>query len=248
MSESEETKNKKAEGAAKHKDPKRRRNRWIAVGVIVVVVVIAGVGLMKWHDTPGFCGAICHTPMDAYVATYTEGNVDKYGNDLDATQSKGMMSRLHEELKKGDGTSAASCIDCHEPSVGEQVTEGMHWVTGNVETAGENKKGDTILESRSFDQLTAARGAKYSEQLCLKSGCHVNADGSDMQRSDLVKATAGLSRTRNPHVAQHGELACETCHKGHSQSINYCSQCHTDAPIPEGWLSWSEAKEKGLVK
>lgn len=236
---------KKNEAGQASPQPKRHKKLYIALGVVAVVVV-AGLGFNAWHSTPQFCDAICHTPMDAYVPTYTDGNVDKYGNDLDETQSMGMMSHLHEVTQTADGKSAASCIDCHEPTIGEQVTEGMHWVTGNVQVAGENKKGDTILTSRSFDQLTEARGAN-AEAFCLKSGCHVNADGSDMQRSDLVAATADLSATRNPHLAQHGELPCGTCHKGHSQSVNYCSQCHTDAPIPEGWVSYTEAAERGIL-
>ncbi len=227
--------------------PKRKtKKRWAVVGIVAAVLIVAGVGFNAWHNTPEFCGAICHNPMDAYVPTYTTGTVDKYGNDLTETESLGMMSRLHEVTLKDDGTSAATCIDCHVPSLDEQITEGMHWATGNVQTAGENKKGDALLENRSFAQLTEARGSN-AEALCLRSGCHVNPDGTDMQRSDLIAATAGLSDTRNPHLAQHGQLDCGTCHKGHSQSVNYCSQCHTDAPIPEGWLSYSEASQKGLV-
>jgi hypothetical protein len=226
--------------------PKRsHKKRWIA-GAVVAVAVVAGFGFNAWHETPGFCNAICHDPMDAYVETYTQGTSDKYGNDLTEEQSLGMMSRLHEVTLNEDGSSAATCLDCHVPSLGEQVTEGIHWATGNVETAGENAKGQDILESRTFAQLTEARGSN-SEALCLKSGCHTNPDGSDMQRSDLIAATTDLSDTRNPHLAQHGEIDCGTCHKSHSQSVNYCSQCHTDAPIPEGWLSYAEADEMGVL-
>lgn len=30
----------------------------------------------------------------------------------------------------------------------------------------------------------------------------------------------------NPHVNHNSELYCEDCHRGHSQGVNYCAQCH----------------------
>ena len=54
-----------------------------------------------------------------------------------------------------------------------------------------------------------------------------------MTRDDLIQATADMER--NPHVPQHGENQCSDCHKAHRASVNMCSQCHNDAPIPEGW-------------
>ena len=98
------------------------------------------------------------------------------------------------------------------------------------------------IETRDISELVAARGAE-DDEFCLNSGCHTNADGSVMTRDDLVALTADLSSTRNPHVAQHGEYSCTQCHKGHAQSVNYCSSCHSDAPIPEGWLSATDAKK-----
>lgn len=247
MSKDENTRELSSDAESGNKPrAKAKHNKIVAVVAVVVVVAVAAVGFNAWHATPEFCGAICHTPMDAYVFTYTEGNTDKYGNALDESQAKGMMAYMHKTVANESGNTAAACLDCHEPTIGEQVTEGIHWVTGDFEVAGENANGDVILYSRTYDQLTEARGSN-AEGLCLNSRCHVNADGSVMQRSDLEEATAELSATRNPHWAQHGAVDCGTCHKGHSQSLNYCSQCHEDAPIPEGWLSYYEAEQLGIV-
>ena len=30
----------------------------------------------------------------------------------------------------------------------------------------------------------------------------------------------------NPHSQHDGNLPCSECHKGHKQSVNYCSNCH----------------------
>ena len=67
---------------------------------------------------------------------------------------------------------------------------------------------------------------------------------NDRALKTLAALTAGLSDTRNPHLAQHGEVACSECHNAHSQSVNACSQCHSDAPIPDGWLSVSDYAAK----
>lgn len=34
------------------------------VGIVVVVLVIAGIGAFAWHNTPGFCGTVCHDTMN----------------------------------------------------------------------------------------------------------------------------------------------------------------------------------------
>lgn len=211
---------------------KRPRKRGaIAAGVIAAVVLVAGVGLFVWHEQPSFCAAICHTPMDAYLDTYN-GSTDKYGNELDEQAKLGMMSYLHSEK------ASTTCLGCHVPTLGEQVSEGIGWVTGNYEVVGYNSSNQWILESKSLDQLTAAR-EKDGITFCLNEACHTNADGSVMTKDDLIALTA--DHKRNPHVAQHQELDCGTCHKAHEQSSNYCLKCHDDAPSPEGWADPADA-------
>ncbi|MDR0514431.1 MAG: cytochrome c3 family protein [Coriobacteriaceae bacterium] len=214
-----------AEAAAEDADeiaiPKKKKKKWpIVVGVIVVVLIAAGAGFWVWHEQPSFCNAICHVPMDPYNATYDaqagEPGVDKWGNDV--TNSSAMMVVVHKD-------AGEDCLACHVPSIGEQISEGMNWVTGNYLNP---------LEERDLDELTEARGIE-GEEFCLNSTCH------DITRDDLIEATADLKR--NPHVPQHGEVDCNQCHKAHRASINYCSQCHSDAPIPDGWLTSAQASK-----
>lgn len=230
-----------AESANKPTSRKKPRKLPIVIGTAAVVVAVAGAGFWTWHEQPSFCGAIGHTPMDAYLTTYETGAVDKYGNQVDDEGKTAMMSYLHKNV------ADATCLSCHTPVLTEQVTEGANWLTGNYYVAGENKAGDTVLQSRSLKDLTEASGTA-SEEFCLRSGCHVNADGSVMTRDDLVAATADLSETRNPHLSQHGDIDCGQCHKAHSQSVNYCSDCHDDAPIPDGWLTAEQAKETESIR
>ena len=213
---------------------KNRKKAPIVIGVVAAVVVVAGAGLYIWHDQPSFCNAICHTPMDPILHTYEaqpgEASTDKWGNTVD--NASGMLSSVHRVAGEQTGNSIV-CVSCHVPSIGEQVTEGMQWVTGGFSTVANSTYGN-VVEEKGLTQLVAARGVT-EEQFCLKSGCHVTSDGSTMTRDDLVAATSQY--TRNPHLQVHGETQCSDCHKAHRASVNMCSECHSDAPIPEGWIT-----------
>jgi hypothetical protein len=225
------------DGASEGKEvsPKRKNRRLpIIVGTVVVVLAIAGAGFWVWHEQPSFCGAICHTPMDSYLTTYnqeagTEG-VDKWGNTVENTDS--MLAVVHK-------SQGLTCLSCHTPVISEQITEGLGWISGNYSVV-QTETQQFVPTERNLTQLTAASGVA-SEQFCLKSGCHTNSDGSVMTRDDLVEKTSDMKR--NPHSQPHGEVACTECHKAHRASTVYCSKCHTDADIPDGWISYSESEK-----
>lgn len=212
------TEGEAAEAPAK----KKGKKKWpIVVGVVVVVLIAAGAGFWVWHEQPSFCNAICHTPMDGYNETYDQplntAGVDKWGNEVENTRS--MLAVTHKALGK-------TCMNCHVPTLSEQIGEGIGWVTGNYVFP---------LEERSLDDLVEARGLEDSDEFCLNEACH------NITRDDLIEATSDMKR--NPHVAQHGKVACSECHKAHRASVNYCSSCHSDADIPAGWLTAAEAKK-----
>ncbi len=207
--------------------PKKKGKKWpIVVGVVAVVLIAAGAGFWVWHEQPSFCNAICHTPMDPYNATYdqepnTQG-IDKWGNEVANTSS---MLCVSHKVSTEEGGAGATCMSCHVPTLSEQMSEGINWVTGNYIYP---------LEERDTDMLTEARGVE-GDSFCLNESCH------NLTRDDLVKATSGMEF--NPHVAQHGEQACSACHKAHRASVMYCTQCHSEAEVPEGWLSVAEANK-----
>lgn len=230
---------------AKAKKAKGGKKKWpIVLGVIVVVVIAAGAGFFVWHEQPSFCNAICHTPMDASVESYITGDQDKWGNDItDDAAKNSMMAYLHGH-SLSDG-STVNCLQCHKPSIGQQLTEGMHWVTGSYEVEGANAKGQTIPTERDMEALATGMGLEDEDQFCLNDSCHhVTDDGTEIKtRDDLIAATADLDPEYNPHQPQHGEYACSQCHKAHSQSVNYCTQCHSTAVVPDGWLNTTDAKK-----
>lgn len=195
--------------------------KWpIVVGTVALVFVVAGMGFWVWHEQPSFCAAICHTPMDPYVETYDqplgEAGVDKWGNEVVDTSS--MLAVAHK-------ASGKTCLDCHVPTLGEQMAEGASWVTGGY---------GVPLQEATLADLGAARGVA-SDEFCLNESCH------NLTRDDLANATAGM--TRNPHLAYHGDISCDSCHKAHRASVNYCTQCHADAETPAGWLTAKESTD-----
>lgn len=199
----------------------RRRRFAVIAGVVVAVLVVAGAGFFVWHEQPSFCAAICHTPMDAYLDTYEAdpqgAATDKWGNDV--ANASAMLSPVHAQANQ-------TCLDCHEPTLSEQVGEGLAWVAGDYEFP--------LVEKNTAD-LTAATG-KASDEFCLNESCH------NLTRDDLYAATEDMG-LYNPHWAHHEELDCGTCHKAHRASVMYCTQCHASAEVPEGWLTADESNK-----
>ncbi len=202
----------------------KRRKRGIAIGVICAIVVVAGAGFWVWHEQPSFCNAICHSPMDPALETY-EGNsgesgVDKWGNPVEDMGT--LMVVQHKEA------ADTVCLDCHVPTIDQQIGEGVHWVSGTY---------DYPLDECSLTDLNAYRHLSSADEFCLNEGCH------NMTRDDLARATGG--QKYNPHatIAGHRQLECSDCHKAHRQSVMACTRCHDEANVPEGWLSADESAE-----
>ena len=207
------------------KQPKAKgkiRRSYLVAAVVVLVLAIGGGGFWVWHSTPEFCDAICHTPQDPYNPTYYaepgQAAVDKWGNTVaDAT---GMMAAVHRV------EADANCLSCHVPTMEEQISEGIKWVTGDFYAP---------LSERSLDDLERWHEGKSGTEFCLNSGCH------DVSKTELTTMKSNLAR--NPHSWHHIEYDCSDCHKSHRASIMVCSQCHPDSVVPEGWLSWEESQK-----
>ena len=182
------------EVAAKAK--KSRKKAGVIAGVVAGVIVVAGIGFFVWHEQPSFCNAICHQPMDPYV----EG----YHSDDNA-----ILASVHERTD-------TNCLDCHEPTLSEQVAEGMAWLTGDFTV---DEQGFIVHEGEAFD---------YDDATCETNGCH--------DYEQVIAATAdwdGEAGT-NPHDSHLGKLECGDCHSSHGQSTLYCDTCHS-LSLPDGW-------------
>lgn len=201
--------------------PSPRRRKGLIAGVVVAaVVVIAGAGMWVWHEQPSFCGAICHTPMASYGDTYFQeegvSGIDKWGNEVENTSA--MLAVSHRMVGK-------DCLSCHVPTLDEQVSEGLSWVSGSYEYP---------LYERTASDMTEARGT-VDEAFCMNDTCHRYTREELAEKTDADRI--------NPHSTQHGEVACTDCHKAHRASVVTCSQCHDEVEIPEGWLTYDEAAQ-----
>ncbi|NPD30393.1 salivary glue protein Sgs-3 [Eggerthellaceae bacterium zg-1084] len=210
-------------GAAAKKPSGKRCKRLIMLGIVAAVIVVSGAGFWVWHEQPSFCNAICHAPQDPINETYDgvsgQAGFDKWGNPVEDMGD--LLVVRHKEA------AGATCLSCHVPTIGQQITEGVLWVSGNYRYP---------LEERSLTDLNHYLQAKDESAFCMNDRCH------NMTRDDLARATAKHGK-RNPHVteAKHTEMECSDCHKSHRQSVNACSRCHDDVKIPDGWLSAEEA-------
>lgn len=223
-------------GMAPSKKRKTDRRWPIVAAVVAVVVAVAGGGFWVWHEQPSFCNAICHTPMDPYAAAFDQqlgtAGVDKWGNEVSSTSS--MLAVVHA-ASKDEGGADANCLSCHKPTIAQQLTEVSEWSTGNMPLFANEAYG-LVLGERDTEQLGEWLGQE-GDAFCLNEACH------NITRQDLVKKTARYGE-RNPHMAMHGQQRdCGDCHKAHRASVNACSQCHEDAPIPDGWLTYDQAQE-----
>ena len=234
------------EPAPKKKLSKKKK---IVIGVVVVVLVCAVAGMLWWHEQPSFCGVICHTPMYEYLMTYEselgEATTDKYGNEVE--DSSGMLSVVH-------AAEGLTCLSCHEPTLSEQISEGIGWVLGNYEYP---------LTETTLTELTAASG-KEDIEFCLNESCH------NLTVEELAESTSDLDF--NPHAYASDEvlltigdteytwagihemyglsaddILCSDCHKAHRASVLTCTECH-DVEVPTGWLTYEESLDLTLYE
>jgi flagellar basal body-associated protein FliL len=212
-----------AEGEPKPKKKKKLGLKVLIAVVAVIVVLGAGGGTfyVTQHDQPWFCNFICHTPMDPYVASYETG---VSVNAAQADSGALLSVTLHKDSEQN-----LDCLTCHVPSMSEQITEGMKWVTGDYTLPLEMK----VANGQPKDE-----GDKNGEEFCLREGCHTDINTID----DLKAATS--DQTRNPHESHLGKQDCSTCHQTHEQSVMYCTQCHADAVVPDGWLTYQDQQKQ----
>lgn len=217
---------------------KKSRKKGIIWGTVAVVVVAAVIGMWAWHNTPGFCGTMCHNSMNAYLATYNQdagvAGTDKYGNAVSDTDAMLVVSHKTEGL---------ACLDCHVPTLSQQIGEAWETVTGNYYVVNRaDGNGVALIEVGDEDLVVNSGGTPGTgDSFCLRSGCHVTASGEVYTRETLTELTADLAF--NPHDWEHGYPECSECHKSHRASVLYCTRCHYDAYqiLPDGWVTYDES-------
>lgn len=160
----------------------RKRTIWLVSTAVVLIALIAG-GLV-WHQSPSFCGAVCHTPMGTYVKGYHSG---------DAT----LLITKHAEGAKG-----LKCLDCHEATVGQQVKEATSWVSGAYGTPLETRQ----IGTRAFCLKSGCHDDAKLVQATKDFGGAKGYNPHDPRHGKLE-----CYRCHTMH--QKSVLACNQCHK-----------------------------------
>jgi len=204
--------------------PKKKGKARLIILVIVIVLVLlfggTGVVYATQHSNPLFCNAICHSPMNPYVESYFDGvSINPLQTDLKYP----LGVNVHRD-------NDVVCVDCHTDGLGIQINEGIAWITGNYPQPL-NPLVMTIREPNAPHQRSGIT-------TCLNEGCHEGISSLD----DLKASTADLKR--NVHDNHNGAQNCSLCHQMHEQSTVFCTQCHADAPMPDGWLTYVEQQKQ----
>lgn len=148
----------------------KKNKKWIVLGIVVAVIAIVCIGGFAWHNTPSFCGTVCHTTMSEHVANY-EGT--------DASQGAG-LAHLH-------ATAKVTCLDCHKAGLDTQLAELNSQLSGNV--------GNLDLSARYYmDNATclSCHGGSYESLATKTAGLgdynpHANPHG-EMNCNECHKA------------------------------------------------------------
>lgn len=166
------------------------KKKIVVIGVLLGVVLIGAVGavgLWKYHEDPQFC-ATCHI-MDPYLESWQASDYGAYAHAVEDV----------------------TCLDCHVPTVEQQVNELVVYMQG--------------------DFAVPLEELEVSEEFCF--GCHEPNEHTSYE--EVIQLTAGLEL--NPHDSHLGELECDLCHKMHGASEDYCAQCHGPVATGPGWTT-----------
>ena len=218
----------------KAKMPKRKK---LIIWVVVLAIIAGGgFGFWKWHETPAFCAAICHN-MDPYLDGYNQeqgaAGTDKYGNPVSDTNA--MMAVLHRATASAD-MPEIRCMGCHHAVIGEQVSEGIGWLTGKyLDPLDERVGGDLTHWWK-----------EPANNFCSNGNCHADLLGADgvLDYIKLAKATATLAFNPHNFMYHNISLECTDCHKGHRASTVVCTGCHQHegVALPSGWVTYAESQ------
>lgn len=159
----------------------------VIIFIVLVIIGLAGFfGVTKASDNPKFC-TICHN-MQSYYDSYADST---------------LLANVHAESDEID-----NCHTCHEPSIKEQVSEGVKYITGSYEDPLETRDWGNEFCLACHDDFfeTAVEATAYSVTVNI---------GGEMTEVPL----------QNPHE-NHNELVCSDCHRMHQKGTILCMECH----------------------
>ncbi|MDY7080379.1 MAG: ammonia-forming cytochrome c nitrite reductase subunit c552 [Chloroflexota bacterium] len=166
----------------------------LILGIAAVVIVIAGVGFWEYHKQPQFCGT-CHE-MEPYVES-----LNQPASSAGKHAAEGMV-----------------CLDCHEPTIEQQVHELVVHVQGDFRVPLKQRKFENEF---CFDCHLPNEHTSY-EQVIERTQDYI-IDGENVNPHDPHADVEGAEQERRE---------CYVCHEIHGEGespepdITYCYGCH----------------------
>ena len=167
-----------------------KRRKFLVIGGIAAVVFLgAGTAGWSYHEQPNFC-ATCHI-MEPYLESWNRSEL-----------------LVHDHAMEG-----VDCLDCHEPTIQQQVDELVTFVSNDYEVP---------LAERQFGQ-----------DWCLR--CHEHGSVEQIiERTQDYEVNGEAVNPHDPHAAvedmeiEPEPLECSDCHKMHRESpgLKSCYTCH----------------------
>ncbi len=179
--------------------------------------------------------------------------------DVDADAFVQTVASYNDAIENGEadamGREKALEPIVDAPFYAIKVAPGIHHTMGGlrINTATEvlDAQGEAIPGLFAAGEVTG--GIHGGNRLGGNAICDINVFGHQAAMSALsylgivaVEREALVELTEqdgafNQHATQHGATACTDCHRVDDTPVLTCTQCHDEAVVPEGWLSWSEA-------
>jgi hypothetical protein len=186
------------------------------LAVLGIVVVLIGAGGVGF-----FFWHEQPTFCNAICHTPMDPYVESYENNVSIRSYETQANVRLSVTAHKESDQDIRCLTCHPATISQQIEEAYKWVTGDYEVPLPLMKYDGV-------------------ELCLTPECHEGVASQEDLKSLLS------DQIRNPHQSHMGDIECSQCHRTHEQSIMLCTQCHADAPVPDGWLTYAEYNK--LVK
>ena len=178
--------------------------------------------------------------------------------EVDVDTFVATMAAYNDAIENGEddpmGRTASRNPIVDVPFYAIKVAPGIHHTMGGlrINTATEvlDADGNPIPGLYAAGEVTG--GIHGGNRLGGNAICDINVFGHQAAMSALsylgIVAVEREALTElyaeqdfNQHATQHGEVACTDCHRVDETPVLTCTQCHDEAVVPEGWLTYDEA-------
>ena len=190
------------EGQATHETPKKKKRSskraFIVLGVVVAVIVVAGIGFWVWHETPNFCGTMCHDTMGSYLEGYENSDL----------------------LVAEHAANNVRCLDCHEAEISTQIAELQTQISGDYRIP--------LAKMEVEDEFCLRDGCHSRAEIEDALADYVAPDGTQINPHVQLIDPNSKGRVESPHNSgsEIACAECHTSHRD-SKEISYCYKtCH----------------------